>query len=88
MTQLDNIVIVSAVRTAIGSFGGTLKDFQSPNLAANVMKAAIDRVGIHNLFTQVDDVRFGCCVEDNRFMNVARIAALRASIPKEVPAVT
>jgi acetyl-CoA C-acetyltransferase len=81
-------VIVSAVRTAIGSFGGTLKDFQSPDLAAIVMKAAIERVGIHNLSTQVDDVRFGCCVEDNRFMNVARIAALRANIPKEVPAVT
>jgi acetyl-CoA C-acetyltransferase len=88
LTQLDNIVIVSAVRTAIGSFGGTLKDLQSPNLAAIVMKAAIKRVGIPNLSTQVDDVRFGCCVEDNRFMNVARIAALRASIPKEVPAVT
>ncbi|MFX0052607.1 MAG: thiolase family protein [Candidatus Hodarchaeota archaeon] len=88
MTQLDEIVIVSAVRTAIGSFGGSLKDFQSPNLAAIVMKAVIERVGINNLSAQIDDVRFGCCVEDNRFMNVARIAALRANIPKEVPSVT
>ncbi len=88
MTQLDEVVIVSAVRTAIGDFGGALKDFRSPDLAAVAMKAAIDRVGIEDFATQLNDVRFGCCVEDNRYMNVTRIAALRANIPKEVPAVT
>ncbi|MFX1286734.1 MAG: thiolase family protein [Promethearchaeota archaeon] len=88
MTQLDDIVIVSAVRTAIGDFGGALKDFQAPDLAAVAMEAAIDRVGIPNFVDQVNDVRFGCCVEDNRYMNVTRIAALRANIPKEIPAVT
>ncbi|MFX1505245.1 MAG: thiolase family protein [Promethearchaeota archaeon] len=88
MTRLDDIVIVSAVRTAIGDFGGALKDFRAPDLAAVVMKEAIDRVGIPELINQIDDVRFGCCVEDNRYMNVTRIAALRANIPKEVPAVT
>ncbi len=85
---MDNVVIVSAVRTAIGSFGGTLKDFLAPDLGAVVMKAAIDRTGIPDIADQINDVRFGCCVEDNRFMNVSRIAALRAGIPKEVPAVT
>ena len=88
MTQLDDVVVVSAVRTAIGDFGGALKDLRAPDLAAVSMKAAVDRVGISELFDQINDVRFGCCVEDNRYMNVARIAALRANIPKEVPAVT
>jgi acetyl-CoA C-acetyltransferase len=88
MTLLDDIVIVSAVRTAIGDFGGALKDFRAPDLAAVAMKDAIDRAGIPELRNQIDDVRFGCCVEDNRYMNVARIAALRANIPKEIPAVT
>jgi len=49
MTQLDDVVIVSAVRTAIGDFGGVLKNFRAPDLAAIAMKAAIDRVGIDNL---------------------------------------
>lgn len=88
MSQLDDVVIVSAVRTAIGDFGGALKDLQAPDLAAIAMKAAIDRVGIPELVSQIDDVRFGCCVEDNRYMNVARIAALRAGIPENIPAVT
>ena len=85
---MNDIVIVSAVRTAIGSFGGTLKNFQAPDLGAVAMKAAIDRTGIPDIAGQINDVRFGCCVEDNRYMNVSRIAALRAGIPKEVPAVT
>ena len=88
MTQLDDVGIVSAVRTAIGDFGGVLKNFRAPDLAAIAMKAAIDRVGIDNLSNQLDDVRFGCFVEDNRYMNVARIAALRANILEQVPAVT
>jgi acetyl-CoA C-acetyltransferase len=88
MTQLDDVVIVSAVRSAIGDFGGSLKDMHAPDLAAMIMKAAIDRVGIPELATEISDIRFGCCVEDNRYMNVARVAALRAGIPKEVPAVT
>ncbi|MHA1941875.1 MAG: thiolase family protein [Candidatus Hodarchaeales archaeon] len=85
---MDEIVIVSAVRTAIGSFGGTLKDVLAPDLAAVVMKEAIQRCEVENLVKEISDVRFGCCVEDNRFMNVARIAALRAGLLKEIPAVT
>ncbi|MHA1978384.1 MAG: thiolase family protein [Candidatus Hodarchaeales archaeon] len=83
-----NVVIVEAVRSAIGSFGGTLKDMQAPDIAAQVMKAAIERTGIENFAEYINDIRFGCCVEDNRYMNVTRIAALRAGIPKEVPAAT
>ena len=85
---MKDVVIVEAVRSAIGTFGGTLKDMQAPDIAADVMKAAIARTGLENLAEQINDIRFGCCVEDNRYMNVTRIAALRAGIPKEVPAVT
>jgi acetyl-CoA C-acetyltransferase len=52
------------------------------------MKGAIGKIGVPEFVTQIDDVRFGCCVEDNRYMNVSRIASLRADIPKEIPAVT
>ncbi|MHA2226952.1 MAG: thiolase family protein [Candidatus Hodarchaeales archaeon] len=88
MTQLDDVVLISAVRSAIGDFGGALRDLRAPDLAAVVMRAVIDRVGIENFSNRLSDIRFGCCVEDNRYMNVARIAGLRANIPKEVPAVT
>jgi acetyl-CoA C-acetyltransferase len=88
MTKLDDIVIVAAVRSAIGDFGGALKDMHAPDLAAAIMRAAIERVEVENLATQIDDVRFGCCVEDNRYMNLTRVAALKAGIPKEVPSVT
>jgi len=88
MTQLDDVVIVSACRTAIGDFGGALKDIHAPDLAAIVMRKVIDRTGIPDLEKQLADVRFGCCVEDNRYMNVTRVALLRAGIPKEIPGVT
>ncbi|MFX0088216.1 MAG: thiolase family protein [Candidatus Hodarchaeota archaeon] len=88
MTKLDDVVIVSAVRSAIGDFGGALKDLHSPDLAAAIMKGVIQSTGIHDFGKNLNDVKFGCCVEDNRYMNVARIAALKAGIPKEVPAVT
>ncbi|WP_455464193.1 thiolase family protein [Candidatus Hodarchaeum mangrovi] len=86
MTQLDDVVIISAKRSAIGEFGGALKDLHAPDLAAQIMSGIIKDADIAPKL--IDDVRFGCCVEDNRYMNVARIAALRAGLPKEVPATT
>jgi len=88
MSKLKDVVIVSAVRSAIGDFGGALKDLHSPVLAAEIMKGAIQATGLQDLSKYINDVRFGCCVNDNRYMNVARVAALKANIPKEVPAVT
>ncbi len=85
---MKSVVVVEAARSAIGSFGGTLKDMHAPDIASIIMKATIERTGIEDLAEQINDVRFGCCVEDNRYMNVTRIAALRAGIPKEVPAAT
>ena len=83
---MKEVVIVSACRTAIGTFGGTLKDLNSPFMASVVMKEAVHRAGIGPDI--IDDVRFGCCFDHHDSFNVARIGALMAGIPKEVPAVT
>ena len=83
---MKDIVIVSACRTAIGSFGGTLRDTQAAHIAAAVMRAAIRRAGIDA--AMIDDVRFGCCIEPADTLNVARVAALLAGIPDTVTAAT
>lgn len=83
---MNDVVIASACRTAIGSFGGTLRDSHAATLAAVTMKAAVQRAGIDP--TMIDDVRYGCCMEPVDTLNVARIAALQAGIPDSVTAVT
>jgi acetyl-CoA C-acetyltransferase len=83
---MKDVVIVSACRTAIGSFGGSLKGFNSATLASIVMKEAIARAGIDPAL--IEDVRFGCCMEPVDTLNVTRIAALLAGIPETTTAVT
>lgn len=83
---MKDVVIVSACRTAIGAFGGSLKDSHAAHMAAAVMQAAIERAGI--TADILDDVRFGCCMEPADALNVARVGALLAGIPDTVPAVT
>ncbi|TFH00435.1 MAG: acetyl-CoA C-acyltransferase, partial [Candidatus Thorarchaeota archaeon] len=83
---MTDIVIVSACRSPIGAFGGSLKDLQAPELAAQVIKAAIDRAGIDPAI--LGDVRFGNCLEPPKALNIARVSALLAGIPYTVPAVT
>ncbi len=83
---MKEIVIVSACRTAIGSFGGSLKNMNGAAIAAVTMKEAIKRAGIDPGL--IDDVRYGCCVEHPDTLNVARVAALMAGIPENIPAVT
>ena len=83
---MKDVVILSACRTAIGTFGGALKDSDTARIAAVTMKAAIERAGIDP--AQIDDVRFGCCMEPVDTLNVARVSALLAGIPETVPAVT
>lgn len=80
------VVIVSGCRTAIGSFGGTLKDVNGALIGAAVMKEAIKRSGIDP--AMIDDVRMGCCMEPVDALNVARVSALLAGIPDTTPAVT
>ena len=83
---MKEVVIVSACRTAIGAFGGTLKDMNGPRIAETAMREAITRAGIEP--AMIDDVRFGSCVEHMDALNVARVAALMAGIPDTVTAVT
>jgi 3-oxoadipyl-CoA thiolase len=80
-------VILSAVRTPIGRYGGALSGTRPDDLAAVVVKAAVDRAGVDP--AEIDDVFLGCANqagEDNR--NVARMAVLLAGLPDSVPAVT
>ncbi|RLB18377.1 MAG: acetyl-CoA C-acyltransferase [Deltaproteobacteria bacterium] len=83
---MKEVVIVSACRTAIGAFGGTLKDVNAAVLASVTMKEAIRRAGIEP--DMIDDVRYGCCLEPVDALNVARVAALMAGIPENIAAVT
>src|SRR5438094_6245579 len=80
-------VIVEALRTPIGRYGGAISTVRPDDLAALVIKTAVERSGIDP--DAIDDVVLGCtngAGEDNR--NVARMAALLAGLPVEVPGVT
>jgi acetyl-CoA C-acetyltransferase len=79
-------VILSACRTAIGAFGGALKDVSAADLGAVVIREAIARAGIEA--ADVGDVIMGCVLQAGAGMNVARQAALKAGVPKEVPSET
>jgi len=83
---MKDIVIVSACRTAVGAFGGTLRDLNTPVIGSVAMKEAIKRAGIEP--GMIDDVRFGCCMEPVDALNASRVAALMAGIPDNVTAVT
>jgi acetyl-CoA C-acetyltransferase len=83
---MKEIVIVSACRTAVGAFGGTLRDLNTPVIGSVAMKEAIKRAGIEP--GMIDDVRFGCCMEPVDALNVSRVAALMAGIPDTITAVT
>ena len=82
---MTDVFLVSAARTAIGSFGGALKDQKPGELAAIPLRAAIDRAGIDPAL--VDHVMFGTVVPtEPRDAYVSRIAAMAAGIPMETPA--
>lgn len=85
MNEKD-IVIVSAVRTPVGRYGGSLKSLNSGQLAAIAIKEAINRAGISS--DQVDEVILGEVRQTTESSNVARVAALRAGLPEAVPAFT
>ena len=83
---MREVVIVSAARTPIGSFGGTLKDVPTRTLGAIAGKEAIKRAGIKP--EQVDEVVMGCVLQGALGQNIARQISLDAGVPKEVPALT
>ena len=87
--RADDVVIVSAVRTAVarGKKDGSLASTHPVELSALVMKEALDRAGVDAAI--VDDVAWGCAMpEASQGLNVARLSALRAGLPVEVPAQT
>jgi acetyl-CoA C-acetyltransferase len=83
---MREVVIVSAARTPIGSFGGTLKDMTAVKLGAVAIKEAIKRAGIDP--ASIDEVILGNVLQGGLGQNVARQIAMAAGIPKEVPAMT
>ncbi|MDW7727660.1 MAG: acetyl-CoA C-acetyltransferase [Candidatus Methanoperedens sp.] len=80
---MNNVVIVSATRTAVGKFGGTLKDFSPGKLGSVVLKEALKRVNVEH--SEVEEVVMGNVLSAGHGQNVARQAAIGAGIPKEVP---
>lgn len=83
---MRDVVVVSAVRTPIGRLGGSLKDIPAQDLGALVVRAAVDRAGIGPDI--VEEVILGQTRQMTEASNVARVCALKAGIPEEVPAFT
>jgi 3-oxoadipyl-CoA thiolase len=84
---MPRAVVLSAVRTPIGRYGGALAGIRPDDLAAVAVRAAVDRAGVEA--AEIEDVYLGCANqagEDNR--NVARMAALLAGLPESVAGVT
>jgi acetyl-CoA C-acetyltransferase len=83
----SDVVIVAAVRTAIGTFGGTLKDVRAHKLAAHVMRVVLERA--NNLDAHlISDIIVGDCLQAVDEANTGRTAALAAGIPVTIPAFT
>lgn len=83
---MRNVVIVSAVRTAIGSFGGVFKDVTAVELGTAVVKEAISRANIQA--SQVDELIFGNVLQAGLGQNVARQVSIYAGLPIEVSSFT
>ncbi len=84
--SMGNIVIASGVRTPIGAYGGSLKDFPAPKLGEKVIKEALDRAGVNS--EKVDEVIMGNVLQGGQGMNPSRQAALDAGLPVETPTMT
>ena len=83
---MKEIVIASACRTAIGSFGGTLKSVSAVDLGVTVVKEAVKRAGIKP--EQVDEVIFGDVLQAGLGQNVAHQVSIKAGLPIETTAMT
>ena len=80
------VVLAGAVRTAIGSFGGSLANVPVVDLGTIVIKEALNRAGVKP--EDVDEVLMGCVLQAAQGQSVARQSAVNAGIPVEVPALT
>jgi len=82
----EDVVIVAAARTPVGSFGGTLSTVPASKLAATVIRALLEKTGIEP--GQVDEVIIGQVLTAGAGMNPARQAAIHAGLPHSVPCLT
>ena len=82
---MQEAVIVSGARTAVGRFGGAFKDVSAPDLGAQAIKSALERANISP--DQVDEVVIGNALQATEAGYAARLASLRAGIPEEVPTI-
>ncbi|MBM6926500.1 acetyl-CoA C-acetyltransferase [Pseudoflavonifractor phocaeensis] len=83
---MKEVYVVNCCRTAVGSFGGSLKDTPAADLGAVVVKEVLNRAGVKA--DQVDEVMFGCILTAAQGQNVARQVAVKAGVPYSVPAYT
>ncbi len=83
---MKDLYIVNCCRTAIGSFGGSLKNTPAAEMGAIVVKEALNRAGVKP--EQVDELMFGCILTAGLGQNVARQVSIKAGIPYSVPAYT
>ncbi|SNQ60815.1 hypothetical protein MNV_2030017 [Candidatus Methanoperedens nitroreducens] len=79
---MRNVVIASACRTAVGKFGGSLKELTPGQLGSVVLKDALKRAGVKS--SEVDEVIMGNVLSAGHGQNVARQAAMAVGIPVEV----
>jgi acetyl-CoA C-acetyltransferase len=83
---MEEAVIISAMRTPVGTFGGAFKDVPATKLGACAVEAALERAGVSG--EDVDEVLLGCVLQAGLGQNPARQASIGAGIPKQVPATT
>ncbi len=81
--ELKDIVAISAVRTPMGRFGGTLKEMATYDLGAIAIRAAVERAGM--AADSIDDVIFGSCRQAGNGPNPARTASVRGGVAISVP---
>ena len=84
--MMQEVVIVKAVRTAIGSFGGTLKNVSAAELGAIVIEEILEKTGISA--EKIDEVILGNVLQATQGQNPARQAAIKAGVPESVPSYT
>jgi acetyl-CoA C-acetyltransferase len=82
----NDIVAIAAVRTPLGSFGGSFRDVPAYDLGAAAIRAALERSGLSG--TQIDQVIFANCRQAGNGPNPARTAAVRGGVPIEAPVFT
>lgn len=83
---MKEVYVVNCCRTAVGSFGGSLKDTPATDLGAVVVKEVLNRAGVKP--EQVDELMFGCILTAAQGQNPARQVGVKAGLPYSVPAYT